>query len=54
MYTLEEYKLNFLRMFCCFALMIYFLMGLFLHLKEQGLEIYLIEKDNRINPTFFY
>ena len=25
-----------------------------LHLKQQGLEVYLIEKDNRISPTFFY
>ena len=25
-----------------------------LHLKQQGFEVYLIEKDNRINPTFFY
>ena len=25
-----------------------------LHLKQQGLDTYLIEKDNRVKPTFFY
>ena len=25
-----------------------------LHLKQQGLDMYLIEKDNRVKPTFFY
>ena len=25
-----------------------------LHLKPQGLDAYLIEKDNRVKPTFFF
>ena len=25
-----------------------------LHLKQQGLDTYLVEKDNRVKPTFFY
>ena len=25
-----------------------------LHVKQQRLDMYLIEKDNRVKPTFFY